>query len=130
MYDSAHDVPEHRYGQVRAFVRGGDGQTFAVVARMRLVAAAVCPLFAPGCLQLRWEMAATGADGAADAVTRVVQELVPLCDILRMVHVVPDMGDLFSRQSLGADPPSFGVGGSLECEMLYLLNAFMPVRPE
>ena len=75
-------------------------------------------------------MAATGADGAADAVTRVVLELVPLCDIVRMVHVVPDMGDLFSRQGLGADPPSFGVGGPLEREMLYLLNAFMPVRPD
>jgi len=130
MYDSMHDVAEHRYGQVRAFMRGGDGQTFAVVARMRLVATAVCPLSARGCLQLWWKMAATEADGAADAVTRVVLELVPLCDIVRMVHVVPDMGDLFCRQGLGADPRSFGVGGPLEGEMLHLLNAFMPVRPE
>jgi len=130
MYSALPAAAEHRYGQVRVFVRGGDCRTFAVVARMRLVEAAVCPLSDRGCLQLRWEMEDSRAGGALDAVSRVVLELVPLGDIVRMVHIVPDMGDLFSRQGLGADPPSFGLGGPLEEEMLYLLNVFMPVRPE
>jgi len=130
MYSPFPEAAERRYGQVRLFVRGGDGRTFAVVARMRLVGASVCPLSARGCLQLRWEMDASGARDAADAVSRVVLELVPLGDIVRMVHIVPDVGDLFSRQGLGADPPSFGGSGPLVEDMLYLLNAFMPVRPE
>jgi len=130
LYSSCTQASENRYGQVRAFVRRGDGRTFAVVARMRFLEASVFPLSARGGLQLRWEMGYSGAGGAADAVCRVAPEPVPLGDIVQLVHIVPDMGDLFSRQGLGANPPSFGLGGPLVEDMLYLLNAFMLVRRE
>lgn len=117
------------YGQVRVLVRTADGLDAAVVAEMdRVVGAEECPLSSRGCIQLRWAVAE--GDAEEEQCRQVKLRLVPVKEILRVVHIVPDSAELACRSSIGVSPPSFGTSDERMWEMRYLLNAFLPDREQ
>lgn len=77
-----------------------------------------CPFTARGCTRLRWLQ----LPGDPDCAVRVV----PVASIRRVVHVVPDLGDLTLRR--GCDALPAGAGDPLvdRLSMRYFLNAFYP----
>lgn len=114
-----------RYGQVRLLVRGKDGEDTAVVAEMeRVVGADECPLSARGCTQLRWSATAPheGDDGSGHVKLRAV----PVLDIVRVVHIVPDCADMGELERVGETPPAFGQSGQRLWNIRYLLSPFPP----
>lgn len=116
---------ESEYGHVRLLVRLDGGVDVAVVAELERVTAAVeCPLSARGCTRLRWTTATAGAGASASRHVRL--RAVPVSDIIRVVHIVPDSAELCRRLGLGPSPPSFGANGQNVWDMRYLLNAFLP----
>lgn len=80
------DAPNQdvRYGQVLLLLRREEGDV-AVVAQLLPVAVQEGPLPERGCTILRWSMGTCG--GARDGGVALI--LVPVTDILRIVHVVP-----------------------------------------
>lgn len=104
--------------EVRAIVRGSEGDV-AVVAEMEVVAAVPgCPLAARGCTRLAWSI----PPGQAD----VRLKAIPIVAVRRVLHVVPDFADLSKRRGLDAKPAGQCDAVQLRSEMRYFINAFYP----
>lgn len=104
--------------EVRAIVRGADGDT-AVVAEMDAVAGVPhCPLVARGCTRLKW----TIPPGMAD----VRLKAIPVKAVRRVIHVVPDFADLIKRRGLDAEPAGHDAPVHVRSAMRYFINAFYP----
>lgn len=117
-------APAH-YGQARCLLRLPGGVDVVVVAEMeRASRSDECPLSARGCTQLRWRMRSDAGTATAHLCVRL--RVVQLADVLRVVHIVPDMALLCRLKGLGSRPPSFGTTGESVRDMQYLLNAFIP----
>lgn len=116
---------EPSYGQVRLLARLPGGSDVAVVAEMqRVLSADECPLSARGCTNLQWTTVVVG--GEPSAPRHVKLRAVPVNNIRRVVHAVPDSADMCRRLGVGRSPPFFGDIGEGVCSMRYLLNAFFP----
>lgn len=114
------------HGQAHLLLRLSDGVNVIVVAEMEtLPVVEESPLTAGGCIQLRWKM---GGDAETPSSLLPVRlRLVPLTNVVRLVHILPDFADMCRRrQRLGTDPPSFGTTGECVRDMRYFLNAFIP----
>lgn len=117
---------EPNYGQVRLLVRLPCGSDVAIVAELEHVLSAdECPLSARGCTNLQWTTVVVG--GEPSAARHVKLHAVPVKNITRVVHVVPDSADMCRRLGVGSSPPSFGEIGEGLCSMRYLLNAFLQI---
>jgi len=107
---------ERRLGHVRAIVRRQDGD-HALLCLLRPTDKDIeCPLQSRGCVHLQWHM----APGATD-VTLVS---VPLRDILRIVHVVPDLAELTGRMDVDTAPADFHAPLGERMAMRFFPNAF------
>jgi len=77
-----------------------------------------CPFHARGCRRLKWLM------HAGD--TNISVREVPIANVRRLAHVVPDFGDLLRRRGIEAVPPASGAPLYDELEMRFFVNAFLP----
>lgn len=106
--------------EVRAIVRGSDGDV-AVVAEMKVVAAVPgCPLVARGCTRLAWNI--------PPGETDVRLKAIPIAAVRRVLHVVPDFADLVMRRGLDAKPAAPCDPVQLRSDMRFFINAFYPWR--
>lgn len=121
MAASGTPVEEERYGQVLLLLRQEEGDV-AVVAGLLPMAVQVGPMPERGCTQLRLALEADAGAGQGG----VDLGIVPVEDLLRVIHVVPGFADLRLRCGSIAAPAE--KGGS--CESLsgirHYLNAFLP----
>lgn len=111
------------YGQARLLLRLPDGTEVAIVAEMEQLSAAVeGPFSAHGCFHLCWTL-----DEHADRTIAPVRvRVVPLADVVRVVHVVPDFAHMCRRHGLGSSPPPLGTTGESVQHIRYVLNALLP----
>lgn len=117
-----------QFGQVRLIVRRADEVDHVILAEMeRVVGADECPLSSRGCTQLRWCASEPHERGA---VAQVRLRAVPVTDIVRVVHIVPDCADMGRREKIGVTPPAFGTDSARVWTMRYLLNAFYPDKDQ
>lgn len=122
--EDADDGPE-RFGQVRALLRQQETDG-AVVAEMARTGVSDGPLTSRGCAHLRWAWLPSANPGP-DAVGGSVRLLcVPVLRWHRVVHVVPEIADLFVRRGVGALPAELGGPAQEVIQQRYLLNAFLP----
>lgn len=105
-------------GEVRALLRRPDGDVAIVCEMAPVNPVPGCPLAARGCTRLRWVQ----RPGEADCALRVV----PVADIRRVVHVVPDFLDLSVRRGIAAAPASEEDPLDDRLAMRYFLNVFYP----
>lgn len=118
MYSVGADTHTLYVGEVRALLRLPSGDV-AVVGEMAPVDARPgCPLAARGCTRLRWLQRA----GEADCAVRIV----PVANLRRVVHVVPDLRDLSVRRGLSALPPGESAPLRDRLAMRFFLNVFYP----
>lgn len=104
-------------GEVRAIIRCKEAD-YAVICEMAVVdPVAGCPLEERLCTRFRWAGGSTGGP---------VIRAVPVHDITRVVHMVPDFNDLAKRKGMGAAPATYGSSSSDRGAMRYYLNEFYP----
>jgi len=105
-------------GEVRTMVRYPD-QDVALIREWEPVEPVPgCPFHARGCRRLKWLM------HAGD--TNISVREVPIANVRRLAHVVPDFGDLLRRRGIEAVPPASGAPLYDELEMRFFVNAFLP----
>lgn len=114
------DEPSHQpvqyLGEARAIINGED-EDMAVVCNMTPVQSAPsCPLSARECLRFKWAVSASGEDWSI--------AVVPIRRIVRVVHLVPDFGDVLRRRG----PLALPIGGPVADlrAMRYFVNPFYP----
>lgn len=111
--------PAMLVGEVRLIFRQG-GEDMAAVCLWEPVAPALgCPLEARSCTRLRWALPPTGS---SDWLVWVI----PASRIRRLVHVVPDFGELVNVRGIGAVPPASEAAMEEHREMRFFVNAFFP----
>ena len=104
-------------GEVRAIVRCKDDD-YAVTCEMDVVDAEPgCPFGARFCTRFKW---------AGHASTGPVIRAVPLRNVTRVIHMVPDFKDLASRKGLGVAPARYDGSRADLHAMRYFLNEFYP----
>ena len=109
-------------GWVRLVVRmlGGAQDDFAVVRRLEPVAPiAQCALSRSGCRRMAWRF-----DTPADDWPLL--HCVPLCQVLRIEHVVPDFEDLCDRHGLRAVPSNTPDTAAERHAQRFFTNSFYP----
>lgn len=107
------------YGEVRALVRHKE-EDVAVVCDMDAVEAdAACPLGQRECTRLKWRVPA--AEQGSWSITAV-----PVSRVRRVVHVVPDFGELSARLGVKALPARYTASVDERRDMRYYENAFYP----
>lgn len=118
MYSAGSDSQTAFIGELRALLRLPDADVAVVCEMAPVDAVPGCPLAARGCTRLQWLRRA----GEADCALRVV----PVKDLRRVVHVVPDFLELRERKGVGAAPA--GENDPLEdrLAMRFFLNVFYP----
>lgn len=108
---------EVHVGEVRAIIRCKDDD-FAVVCDMDVVDAVPgCPFGERDCSRLKWALSATGGS---------LIRAVPLSQVRRLLHVVPDFQNLASRKGLGAAPAGYRSPADDRRAMRYFVNEFYP----
>jgi len=113
---------ERRLGWVRLVVRmmGGVADDFIVVRCMEEVPSLPnCPLTRSGCKRLAWSFATP--DAGWPALARV-----PLSNVLRVEHVVPDFEDLGDRHGLRAMPSTTPDSAAERHAERFFTNCFYP----
>ena len=118
IYKPNADTDQRCVGEVRAIIRRESGDTAVIVEMATEPADDGCPLAQRGCTRLRWYRRGTEPDCAV--------RLVPLEHIVRVVHVVPDFGDLSARRGFDAAPAAPGAPLEDRLEMRYWLNVLYP----
>jgi len=104
-------------GEVRAIIRCKEDD-FAIVCEMDPVLAETgCPFDARYCTRLKWRVTERGG---------WVIRGVPLSQVRRLIHVVPDFKDLASRKGLQAAPAAYGAPQPDRIAMRYFCNDFFP----
>ena len=104
-------------GEVRAIIRCKDDD-YAIICEMDVVDAEPgCPFNARFCTRFKW---------AGHASSGSVIRAVPLRNVTRVIHVVPDFKDLASRKGLGAAPARYDGSRADLHAMRYFLNEFYP----
>lgn len=98
------DDPSHQpvlyLGESRAIINGED-EDMAVVCNMTPVPSPPsCPLSARECQRFKWAVSANGEDRSI--------AVVPIRRIVRVVHLVPDFGDVLRRRGPLALPTPIG----------------------
>lgn len=118
IYSSGSDAQTVYVGEVRALLRLPDADVAVLCEMAPVDPVPGCPLAARGCTRLRWLQ----RPGQADCALRVV----PVKDLRRVVHVVPDFMELSERKNVGAAPA--GESDPLEdrLAMRFFLNVLYP----
>ena len=105
-------------GEVRLIVRCADAD-YAVVCEMDPVDPEPgCPLAERDCTRLKWT--------STTSVGAPVIRAIPVRDVTRVIHVIPDFKDLARRKGFGAAPAGRAASGSDRVDMRYHLNEFYP----
>lgn len=121
LYHPTEDRSVVSVAEVRAIVRRPEGD-FAVMAEMDVVQGVPrCPFIARGCTRLAWRV----ADGHSD----VCLQSVPVASIRRVLHVVPDFGDVVKRLGVEARPAVWTDPVEERLAMRFFINAFYPWGP-
>lgn len=106
------------YGEVRALVRRDDGDYALVVMMEEVAAVPGCAFSARKCQRLRWAIPTDGSDWDV--------RLVPIEDIQRLVHVVPDFGHLLRTVGREVPPPPNTAPVAVLRGARYIVNDFFP----
>lgn len=96
IYSSGSDAQTVFVGEVRVLLRLPDAEVAVLCEMAPVDPVPGCPLAARGCTRLRWLQ----RPGQAACALRVV----PVKDLRRVVHVVPDFMELSERKGVGAAP--------------------------
>lgn len=116
--DGASDQAVQYLGEVRAIINGAD-EDIAVICNMSPVECAPsCPLSARECMRFKWAVPASGDEWSI--------ALVPIRRIVRVVHLVPDFGDVLRRRGPFALPTAIGGPVNDLRAMHYFVNPFYP----
>jgi len=108
---------EVHVGEVRAIIRCKDDD-FAVVCDMDVVDSVPgCPFGERDCSRLKWALSATGGN---------LIRAVPLSQVRRLLHVVPDFQNLASRKGFGAAPAGYQSPEYDRRAMRYFVNEVYP----
>lgn len=121
LYQSTEDPACASVGEVRAIVRRPEGDAVVLAPMDAVPGEPRCPLVARGCTRLAW----SALDDQAD----VCLKAVPLSSIRRVLHVVPDFGDLAKRGGLDAEPARLDDPVEDRLAMRFFINAFYPWGP-
>jgi len=105
-------------GEVRALIRQETGYSAVIMEMAPVGAEDDCTRAARGCQRVRWKMWAAEADCAI--------RVVPLEQVVRVVHFVPDVSDLAARRGFGVAPAPRDAPLQDRLDMRYWLNAFYP----
>jgi len=105
-------------GEVRAIIRMEAGDLAVIMEMAPVNADDGCPLAERGCQRLQW----LKWDGEVDCAVR----LVPIEQVMRVVHVVPDFADLAARRGFGVGAVARDGPLSDRLAMRYWMNAFYP----
>jgi len=105
-------------GEVRALIQQETGYSAVIMEMAPVGAEDDCPLAARGSQRVRWQM----WDAEADCAIRVV----PLEQVVRVVHVLPDFSDLAARRRFSVAPAARDAPLQDRLDMRYWLNAFYP----
>lgn len=116
LYEPSDDSSRVSVGEVRAILRLQEGDV-VVIADMEVVEPEPnCPLAARGCTRLAWHV----PQGQSDVCLRAV----PLQSVRRVLHVVPDFGDLAQRHGFVAEPAALTAPREERLAMRYFMNDF------
>ena len=105
-------------GEVRTPIRQETGYSAVIMEMAPAGAEDDCPLAACGCQRVRWQKWAAEADCAI--------RVVPLEQVVRVVHVVPCFADLAARRGFRVAPAARDAPLQDRLDMRYWLNAFYP----
>ena len=118
VYNIGSDVERTYIGEVRAIVRYQDRDVALIREWEPVDPLPGCPFSARGCTRLRWLV------HEGDACISVRE--VPVANVRRLAHVVPDFGDLLARRGIEADPAGLWAPLCDELDMRFFVNAFLP----
>ena len=108
---------EVHVAEVRAIIRCKEDDV-AVVCDMDVVDSVPgCPFRQRACIRLKWALSSSGGS---------MIRAVPLSQVRRLVHVVPDFQDLASRKGLAAAPAGLRSPAADRRAMRYFINEFYP----
>jgi len=118
VYKSISNSSQRCVGEVRALIRQETGYSAVIMEMAPVGAEDDYPLAARGCQRVRWQM----WDAEAACAIRVV----PLEQVVRVVHVVPDFAELAARRGFSVAPAARDAPLQDRLDMRYWLNAFYP----
>jgi len=118
LYHPGADEAKLCVGELRAIVRGPNGDAVVLVPMEAVAAEELCPFDARGCVRLKWRT----VNNATDLTLR----FVPVEHVRRLASVVPDFADLAARRGVDADLPAMDSPLTERLDMCFFLNVFFP----